>query len=102
MQRAGSVILLALFMFTSTAASAQPDLRQLIESAMDHMRGVSSRSAVTMIIHRPDWQRSMSLDSWTPGDKHSLIRVTAPPKDAGNGTLPTTLITLSNLRNPRR
>ncbi len=31
--------------------------------------------------------RSMSMKAWTKGQKHSLVRVTAPRKDAGNGTL---------------
>ena len=42
---------------------------------------------MTMTIHRPDWERSMSMRSWTKGDKTSLVRVTLPKKDAGNGTL---------------
>ena len=29
----------------------------------------------------------MSMRVWTRGQKHSLVRVTAPKKDAGNGTL---------------
>jgi len=29
----------------------------------------------------------MSMRSWTSGSKRSLVRVTAPKKDAGNGTL---------------
>ncbi len=42
---------------------------------------------MTMTIHRPDWERSMSMQSWTQGEKRSLVRVTAPRKDRGNGTL---------------
>jgi hypothetical protein len=42
---------------------------------------------MTMTIHRPDWERSMSMRGWTQGDKKSLVRVTAPRKDKGNGTL---------------
>ncbi len=42
---------------------------------------------MTMTIHRPSWERSMSMKAWTRGQKHSLVRVTAPRKDAGNGTL---------------
>jgi hypothetical protein len=64
-----------------------PDPRDLIQQAMDHWRGLSSYSEMTMTIHRPDWQRSMSIRSWTQGDKTSLVRVTRPKKDAGNGTL---------------
>lgn len=40
-----------------------------------------------MTIHRPDWERSMSMRAWTQGDDRSLVRVTAPKKDRGNGTL---------------
>jgi outer membrane lipoprotein-sorting protein len=42
---------------------------------------------MTMTIHRPSWERSMSMRGWTSGSKKSLVRVTAPKKDAGNGTL---------------
>lgn len=68
-------------------ARAEPDPADLIRKAMDHWRGVTSYSEMTMVIHRPDWERSMSMQAWTEGDKHSVVRVTAPPRDAGNGTL---------------
>ena len=54
---------------------------------MDHWRGVSSYSNMTMTVHRSDWERSFSMRGWTRGTKTSLVRVTAPKKDAGNGTL---------------
>lgn len=63
------------------------DAKDLIQKAMDHWRGTTSYSEMTMTIHRPDWQRSMSMRTWTEGDKTTLVRVTAPKKDAGNGTL---------------
>ncbi len=79
---AASVLLTA-----TLASAANPDPKKLIEKAMEQQRGLSSRSSVTMTIQRPDWRRSMTLDSWTAGNEQSLIRVTAPAKDAGNGTL---------------
>jgi outer membrane lipoprotein-sorting protein len=71
----------------ATVAHAQPAPGELIQKAMDHWRGTTSRATMTMIIHRPDWQRSMSMDTWTSGIEDSLVRVTQPPKDAGTGTL---------------
>ncbi|MCE9685036.1 outer membrane lipoprotein-sorting protein [Shewanella sp. AS16] len=59
----------------------------LVQGALDQWRGMSSYAEVSMTIHRPEWQRSMSLNSWTRGDKDALIRFTAPPKEAGNATL---------------
>jgi outer membrane lipoprotein-sorting protein len=42
---------------------------------------------MSMTIHRPSWERTMSMRAWTQGSKKSLVRVTAPKKDEGNGTL---------------
>jgi len=69
------------------AADTPPDPRDLIRAAMEHWRGVTSYSEMTMTVHRPDWERSFSMRAWTEGDKLSLVRITAPPRDAGNGTL---------------
>jgi len=40
-----------------------------------------------MLVHRPDWERSMRLEVWTAGSERSLVRVVAPARDAGNATL---------------
>jgi len=68
-------------------AADTPDPIELIRAAMEHWRGVTSYSDMTMTVHRSDWQRSMSMQAWTEGDKVSLVRVTAPKRDAGNATL---------------
>ena len=68
-------------------AQEHPDAQSLVRAAMDHWRGVTSYSELTMTIHRADWERSMSMRAWSEGDKLSLVRVTEPNKDAGNGTL---------------
>ena len=85
MRRSAPIFLL--WLFTAQVLSATPEPKELIQQAMDHWRGLSSYSEMTMTIHRPDWERSMSMRSWTKGDKVSLVRVTLPKKDAGNGTL---------------
>jgi outer membrane lipoprotein-sorting protein len=42
---------------------------------------------MSMVIHRPDWERSMTMEAWTKGDERALVRVVEPKKDRGNGTL---------------
>lgn len=69
------------------APAAGTDAAEIVRAAVDHWRGLSSYSRMTMIIHRPDWERSMSMRVWTKGDEKSLVRVTEPKKDEGNGTL---------------
>ena len=71
----------------SASETVTPDPRDLIRAAMEHWRGVTSYSEMTMVIHRSDWERSFSMQAWTEGDKLSLVRVTEPKRDAGNGTL---------------
>ena len=68
-------------------AAESTSAKELVRAAMDHWRGVSSYSEMTMTIHRANWERSMSMRAWSEGDKLSLVRVTEPKKDAGNGTL---------------
>ncbi|WP_238946729.1 outer membrane lipoprotein-sorting protein [Seongchinamella unica] len=88
MNRLGSAIAIAAVTLMPALALAQEITPEdIIRNAMDHWRGTTSQGEMTMIIHRPDWERSMSMQVWTQGDKHSLVRVTAPVRDAGNGTL---------------
>lgn len=67
--------------------AAPPDARELVRKAMDHWRGLTSHSQMTMTIHRPDWERSMTMEAWSRGDDLSLVRVIEPRRDAGNATL---------------
>jgi outer membrane lipoprotein-sorting protein len=78
---------LAVVLITAVSPAWAIDPRELVRDALDHWRGVSSSGEMTMIIHRADWERTMSMQSWTQGAKKSLVRVTAPQKDRGNGTL---------------
>lgn len=89
--RKAGLIIAVLSLMPCIAMSQQStgpvDAKELVRAAMDHWRGVTSYSEMTMTIHRPDWQRSMSMKAWSKGDDLSLVRVTEPKKDAGNGTL---------------
>ena len=76
-----------LFALSAAVVQAQPSAEEIIRATMDNWRGLTSVGEVTMTIHRADWERSMSMKSWTQGDDQSLVRVTAPAKDAGNATL---------------
>ena len=66
---------------------AEVDAKALIEGMFDHLRGKASFAKVDMTIHRPDWERTMTINGWTKGISNSVFFITAPPKDNGNGTL---------------
>ena len=69
------------------AAGGKPDAAALVKEAIDYYRGTASTAKVAMTIHRPDWERNMTIEAWTRGTKDSLFFITAPAKDKGNGTL---------------
>ena len=76
---------LALLVVARPAAAA--DALEIVRAAVEHWRGLSSQSEITMVIHRPDWERSMTIVAWTEGNERSLVRVTEPARDRGNATL---------------
>jgi outer membrane lipoprotein-sorting protein len=81
----------ALFGLAAVAATIVPaaaeDATELVRKAWDYMRGDASVGVTEMIIHRPDWERTMTIKAWTEGMENTVFLITAPPKDAGNGTL---------------
>jgi len=68
-------------------AADVPSAQDIVRAAIDHWRGLASETVMSMRIHRPDWDRSMTMRAWTKGQDQSLMRVIEPAKDRGNGTL---------------
>ena len=81
-----SWLALLLLPWQALAADA-PDASALVENSFKYMRGNASIATVIMTIHRPDWERKMTIKTWTRGKKDSLFYIQSPPKDHGNGTL---------------
>ena len=75
-----------LILFTNPISDAA-DGQSLVEDSFNYMRDKSSVSEVVMTVHRPDWERKMTIKAWTRGQKDSLFYIEAPAKDRGNGTL---------------
>jgi outer membrane lipoprotein-sorting protein len=70
-----------------TLAAEAMDADTLVENSFKYIRGKASIATVNMTIHRPDWERTMTIKTWTRGKKDSLFYIQSPPKDHGNGTL---------------
>ena len=88
-RRKSLIALLFVFplVFAQEPAVDAPAATQIVRDAVNHWRGVSSYTEMSMVIHRPDWERSMTMRAWTKGEDQSLVRVIDPAKDRGNGTL---------------
>ncbi len=81
------LLTLSLAVFANAAVAEDRDATDIVKAAVNHWRGLSSDAVMTMVIHRPDWERTMTMRAWTKGDDRSLVRVLEPKKDRGNGTL---------------
>ena len=82
------VLWLPLFLFIGLRGDAKAqDAQALVEDSFNYMRGKTSMSTVKMTIHRPDWERAVTIKAWTKGQSDSIFWITAPPKDKGNSTL---------------
>lgn len=72
---------------TVIAEEAELTAYDLVAAALDQARGDTSHTEMTMQIKRPDWERSTSIVAWSRGREDTLMRFTAPAKDAGNALL---------------
>jgi outer membrane lipoprotein-sorting protein len=79
---------LALTLFSApTVAHGQESARDIIDRVDRIMRGESSYGVATMDVVTENWERSMTMEVWSLGTDYSLIRITAPHKEAGTATL---------------
>jgi hypothetical protein len=69
----------------ATAAPQSP--RDIVDQVDRLLRGDSSHAVATMEVVTEHWTRSLTMEIWSLGTEHSLIRVTAPAKEAGTATL---------------
>ncbi len=68
-------------------AQPQESARDIIDRVDRILRGESSYGTATMEVLTEHWTRSVSMEVWSLGTDYSLIRITAPLKEAGTATL---------------
>lgn len=81
------LLVLSFLSFPAAARTDEESASDIVSRAFDYMRGKTSVATVEMTIHRPEWERSMTIRGWTRGEEDSIFWITDPPKDRGNGTL---------------
>ncbi|MFC1614539.1 outer membrane lipoprotein-sorting protein [Gemmatimonadota bacterium] len=73
------------------ARAQQIDTVALAKAVITHvdslLRGKSNQGVFKMTVVRPDWSRSMTMESWERGQDLSFIEVLEPQKEAGTAFL---------------
>lgn len=81
------IFLIAVFFAGSASLRAEKSLRDLVDESNKLLRGQSSHSRITMTITTPKFKRVLELEAWNQGREKALMRIHAPVKERGNGTL---------------
>lgn len=81
------VILLALPALGAVGEDRDINVDSLIAEIHSLYRSQSSYSEIEMEIVTPRWERTLSMKAWTKGMEKTLIRITAPRREQGVGTL---------------
>jgi outer membrane lipoprotein-sorting protein len=69
------------------AAAEEPSARDILDRVETLLWGKTVQGEYEMIITTPRWQRTLSLRTWMERPKRSFIRVLAPAKEKGIGSL---------------
>jgi Outer membrane lipoprotein-sorting protein len=70
-----------------TLQAQTPTPKDIVDRVDRLLRGTSSHGQVEMQITTEHWSRTLSMEVWSLGTQYSLVRVTAPPREAGTATL---------------
>lgn len=86
----GVALLLLVAFYPCAAAQNETDsidVKAVIQEIDELYRSKSSYSELEMEIVTPHWQRTLAMRVWTSGLDRTFIRITAPRKEKGVGTL---------------
>ena len=77
------LIAATLLLQSNIAQSQELTAKEIVITADEKNRGETMQSEMSMTIVRPKWERTISMKSWSKGDKYFLIYITAPAKEKG-------------------
>ena len=71
----------------AAASAAEPTGQELIAHVEQILWGKTNRGAAKMTVITPRWQRTLDLHFWMERPDRTFIRILAPPKETGIGSL---------------
>jgi outer membrane lipoprotein-sorting protein len=81
------VLILAGVAVATAAPAPAVDATAIVDRVDRLLRGDSSEGELTMAVVTRRWTRTLTMTVWSEGTDKALIKVTAPPKEAGTATL---------------
>ncbi len=82
--KAKTIIILMISLFISNSfAQDDEKARAIVKKAHEITLGETSKSTMTMEIVRPEWSRTVSMQSWSMGVDYYIIYIMSPARDKG-------------------
>ncbi len=81
-----TALLLLFSVWTASAADA-PDADAIAQKCDAALKGKTQTGAASMTVRTPEWERTLQMRFWYDYPDKTLVRITAPAKEAGSGTL---------------
>jgi outer membrane lipoprotein-sorting protein len=81
------IVLVSLWEPATRSRAADIDVKELMKEIDELYRSNSSYAELEMEIVTPHWQRTLAMKAWSMGMDQTFIRITAPKKENGVGTL---------------
>jgi outer membrane lipoprotein-sorting protein len=67
--------------------ASEPDALVIAKSCDAALKGKTEQGTASMTVSTPEWHRTLEMKFWYDYPQKTFIRITAPAKDAGTGTL---------------
>lgn len=77
------ILITALIGFSTLSTAQTLTAKSIVEKSVDLTLGTSSFGKMTMTIIRPEWTRTISMQSWSLGKEFYMIYITSPARDKG-------------------
>ena len=85
--RAGLLLIASIAGNRLPAAAQEPPAEEIIDRAESAIWGKTLQSQLTMTVTTARWTRTLELTAWIERPRRSFIRILAPAKEAGIGSL---------------
>lgn len=72
---------------TAVRWAQEPQPQEIVERAENALWGKTLQAQLTMTVATPRWTRRLELSAWMERPRRSFIRILAPAKEAGIGSL---------------
>lgn len=83
-----SLIFLPLFLIhAQTADQGSAEAEEIIQKSENLLKGKTSEGTFKMTVVTPDYDRTLTMESWWVGNEKALIVIKSPRREAGNKTL---------------